>query len=195
MGPVDARVAVGTPADRQLADLARVRLRRRAASHCCTSSASGSTAIRWSASGANVSHRLLARDRDPDRDGARRQVPELRRVDPEVLAREVDVPAVEERVDDRQRLLEHLVADVDRRPAAADDVLVEVLPRAEAEREPAVAEQVDGRGLLRDDRRVVAHESGRSRRSSARPARSPGVTAPSTLQAYGEWPIASSHGK
>ena len=46
---------------------------------------------------------------------------------------------------------------VDRRPAVADDVLVEVLAAAEAEGEPAVGEQLQRRGLLRDDGRVVAH--------------------------------------
>ena len=46
---------------------------------------------------------------------------------------------------------------VDRRPAAADDVLVEVLARAQPEGEPAVAEQVHGRSLLGHDGGVVAH--------------------------------------
>jgi hypothetical protein len=44
------------------------------------------------------------------------------------------VVAAEQRPDDLDGLGEHLVPDVHRRPAAPDDVLVEVLPRAEAVR-------------------------------------------------------------
>ena len=48
------------------------------------------------------------------------------------------------------------MADAGGRPAPADDVLVQVLARAEAEMEAAVAHRGDRGGLLRDDRRVVA---------------------------------------
>ena len=42
-------------------------------------------------------------------------------------------------------------------PALADHVLVEVFAAAQAQGEPAVGENLNGRRLLRDDRRVVAH--------------------------------------
>ena len=97
---------------------------------------------------------LLTGDGDADRHPLLGQVPELRRLDVEVLAAEVGVAvAVEELADDPDRLDEHLLPDVGARPAAADDVLVEVLPRAEAEGEPAVGQDLQGRGLL-GDRRV-----------------------------------------
>ena len=66
------------------------------------------------------------------------------------------MPAVEQLADDLDRLDEHLLPDADRRPALADDVLVEVLPGAEPEGEAPVGEDLQGRGLLGDDRRVVA---------------------------------------
>jgi hypothetical protein len=47
-----------------------------------------------------------------------------------VVADVVDVAAVEELVDDLERLDEALVPDVDRVPALADDVLVEILARS-----------------------------------------------------------------
>jgi len=65
-------------------------------------------------------------------------------------------PARPERPDDLHGLLEHLVAQADQRPAAADDVLVQVLARAEPQGEPPVAQQLHGRRLLRDDGWVIA---------------------------------------
>jgi hypothetical protein len=83
----------------------------------------------------------------------------------------VDVAAVEQRVDDVDRLAEHPVPDVHRRPAPADDVLVEVLAGAEPEREPVAGQQLHGRGLLRDHRRVVAHDRARHVRHQVDPPR------------------------
>jgi len=57
-----------------------------------------------------------------------------------VLAGIVDVAAVEQFRDDRQRFAEHLVSDVGRWPPGADDVLVEVLAGAEPEGEATVGE-------------------------------------------------------
>ena len=48
--------------------------------------------------------------------------------------------------------------DVCRRPGLADDVLVEVLPGAQAERESVVAHQPDGCRHLGHDRRVITHD-------------------------------------
>ena len=56
---------------------------------------------------------------------------------------------------DLQRLAQHLVPFPHRRPAGADDVLVEVLAAAQAEGEPAVGERADRAGLLRHDGGVV----------------------------------------
>jgi hypothetical protein len=101
--------------------------------------------------------RLRAGHRDTDRRPLLRQVPQLRRIDAEVLALVVEVPAVEQAADDLQGFGEHVVPDVRRRPAAADDVLVEVLTRPETEGEPPARERLHRRRLLRHDRRVVAH--------------------------------------
>ncbi|SNT55722.1 hypothetical protein SAMN05216252_14017 [Actinacidiphila glaucinigra] len=49
------------------------------------------------------------------------------------------------------------MADVHGRPSTAHDVFVEVLPRTQAEPEPALGQQLQRRRLLRDDGRVVAH--------------------------------------
>ena len=120
------------------------------------SSAFGSTAIEVVGQRGEPGDRLLPAHRDADRHAALGQVPDARRLDPEVLAVVVDELARVERADHLDRLLEHVLARGDSRPARADHVLVEVLPAAEAEGEPAVGEQLDGRGLLRDHGRVVA---------------------------------------
>ena len=59
------------------------------------------------------------------------------------------------------RLAEHLVALADRGPALADDVLVEVLARAEAEPEAPAGQDLHRRRLLRHHRRVVAQDRAR----------------------------------
>ncbi|EGJ79152.1 putative oxidoreductase [Streptomyces sp. Tu6071] len=96
-------------------------------------------------------------DGDADRRGGLGQVPQLGVLDAEVLPVVVDGLAVEQGADDADGLLQHLDADPRGRPAAPDDVLVEVLAGAEAETEAALRQELDGRGLLGDDRRVVAH--------------------------------------
>ena len=89
--------------------------------------------------------------------------------------------------------LEHLVAHADRRPALADDVLVEVLAGAEPEPEAVAGQDLHGRRLLRDDRRVVAQR--RAGHVGHQPIRSVAcAAAPRIDQAYGEWPCSSSQG-
>ena len=58
-------------------------------------------------------------------------------------------------------LLEHLPADLRARPAVPEDVLVQRLAGADAEEEPAVEQQRRGRGGLREDRGVDAHDRAR----------------------------------
>ena len=99
--------------------------------------------------------RLPAGDRDADRHLRVRDVPELRGVDAEVRALVRQPFPGEQLVDDLEGLLEHVVPLPDRGPALPDDVLVEVLPGPDVEHEPALGEQRERRGLLRDDRRVV----------------------------------------
>jgi hypothetical protein len=78
-----------------------------------------------------------------------------------VLALVLVVAARPQRPHDLDRLLEHLVPDVSRRPATADDVLVEVLARPDPEAETPGAHRCDRCRLLGHDRRVVA--DGRTR--------------------------------
>jgi hypothetical protein len=74
-----------------------------------------------------------------------------------VAAAEVDaLLAVEQPADDLHRLGEHLVADADRRPVLAGDVLVEVLAGAQPEGEAVAREDLQRGRLLGDDRRVIA---------------------------------------
>ena len=81
----------------------------------------------------------------------------------------IDVLAVEQRGDDVDGLAQHLVPFADRRPALADDVLVEVLPRSQPEPEATAREDLHRRRLLRDDRRVVAQDRARHVRHQADP--------------------------
>jgi len=59
------------------------------------------------------------------------------------------------------RLLEHLAANVRRRPSLAEHVLVEVLARPDAEEEPSGKHRRGGRGGLRDDRRMQSQDRAR----------------------------------
>jgi hypothetical protein len=59
--------------------------------------------------------------------------------------------------DEMDRLLQHHLAHLDGRPPFADDMLVEVLAGSEAEGEPTLGEDLQGRSLLRDHRGVVPH--------------------------------------
>ena len=126
-------------------------------SQALINSASGSTATRCRPA-ARTARSTSRRTRDGDRYAAVGRVPEPGRVDAEVVALPGGQLSGLQLTDDRRRLDEHVLALVDRRPALAGDVLVEVLPGAEAEDEPAVREQLQRRGLLRHHRRVVADD-------------------------------------
>ena len=73
-----------------------------------------------------------------------------------VAAVVVDVTAPPQAADDVDGLVEHLMADVDRRPPSAGDVFVEVLAGPETEGESAVGENPDGGRLLGYHGRMVA---------------------------------------
>src|SRR5579875_1988069 len=153
--PFDRRVAVLVVADRQLPDAllacatGRVELLAQRAVRLDRDHEVGELTRELTG--------LRAGHRDPDLRRRRGHVPQLRGVDPEVPAGVVHVVAAEQLTDDLDRLSEHLVPDVHRRPAGADDVLVEVLAGTEAEGEPSVAEHAERRRLLRNDGRVIAH--------------------------------------
>jgi len=72
-----------------------------------------------------------------------------------VLAAVVDEATAEQLADDLDGFGEHLVPHVHRAPAPPDDVLVEVLAGAEAEREAALRQQTQRGGLLGHDRGMV----------------------------------------
>jgi hypothetical protein len=69
----------------------------------------------------------------------------------------VDAPvlALKQRGDDVDGFGEHLVAHPHSRPALTDDVLIEILPRAEPEPETVAGQDPDGGRLLGHDRWVV----------------------------------------
>ena len=95
-------------------------------------------------------------------------------MDIKVVALVADIAALPELADDVDRFLEHQVADVRRRPALADHMLVEVLAGTETERESVVAHQPDRGGHLRDDRWMVTNGRARDHGHQlhlARPAR------------------------
>lgn len=73
--------------------------------------------------------------------------------------------------DHGDRLLEHLETRAARRPACADDVLVQILPGAEPEHEASRQQGRGRRGRLRDDRGVDADRRARDRRADDDAAR------------------------
>ena len=75
-----------------------------------------------------------------------------------VLPPVVDGLARPQLPDDLHRLLQHGQAHPRRRPAVAQDVLVEGLARPDAEEEPALEQQRRGGGGLGDDRGMDAHD-------------------------------------
>ena len=95
--------------------------------------------------------------------GTRRggRVEETGVVDLVVGATVLDGLAGEERPEDLDRFFQHLPANRGRWPTRADDVLVQRLPRAEAEEEPAVEEQRGGGGGLGDDGGMHANDRAR----------------------------------
>src|SRR3954452_6232454 len=80
-----------------------------------------------------------------------------------MLARSRDEPALPQGSDDVDRLLEHLATDRDARPAVSEDVLVEVLSRADAEEEAAGHHGRGRGGGLRDERGMDARRRTRHR--------------------------------
>src|SRR5438270_1136177 len=79
-------------------------------------------------------------------------------MDGEELAFEADIFALPEFTDHLDRLLQHLVPNMDRRPSLADDMLVEILSSAKAEHEAAIAHQRDRRRHLRHDGGMVTND-------------------------------------
>src|SRR5439155_20245202 len=79
-------------------------------------------------------------------------------LDSEIGAAMVDEPALPELPDHCNRLTEHGLADIDRRPALTYDVLVEVFATAQAEEETARHEGGDRRCCLGDDRGMDADD-------------------------------------
>jgi hypothetical protein len=75
----------------------------------------------------------------------------------------LDLLAGPQPADDLDRLLEHLQAHVGRRPGVAEDVLVQRLPRADAELEAPAEHHGRRRRRLRDDRRVHPQRRARDR--------------------------------
>ncbi|STQ63626.1 Uncharacterised protein [Gordonia bronchialis] len=94
-------------------------------------------------------------DGDTDRYRGVGEIPDPRGVDLEELAVEVDQVAAVQGADDLDGLGEHVLTVDDRRPSLADDVFVEILTGTQAESEATVGEDLQCRGLLRDDRRVI----------------------------------------
>ena len=153
---------VGVPADRDLADRPRAR-RRSAGAPSASFQAVDQVGLgldRDQVVGERREplDRLLARDGDADRRRPRRAGPRSgpSRRGSTRRCRSTSSPVCSARmISIASSSMSWRV--VDRRPALADDVLVEVLAAAEAEGEPAVGEQLQRRRLLRDDGRVVAH--------------------------------------
>ena len=152
---------VGVPADRDLADRAGGLADRGRAggrrSRPRSGRRRGSTAIRWSASGANRSTDLSPLTATPMSTPCVGQVPDPWRSRRGSGRRRTvtSSPVCSSRMISIASTSMSCRASI-ARPALADHVLVEVLPGAEAEREAPVGEDLQRRGLLRDDRRVVA---------------------------------------
>ena len=113
------------------------------------------------------------RYRDADRRGSVRQVPDLRGLDIEVPAAVGHRAARPQRPDDLDGLAEHLVPHRGEGPLPADNVLVQILARPEADGEPAARAAAWSPPSARP-RPGDNGGSGRWRRSSAECGRSPG---------------------
>ena len=96
--------------------------------------------------------------RDHDARGRRRQRVQARILDRVVGAVERRFVAAPQQPDDLDCLLEHLEPHVRRRPTRADDVLVEVLAGADAEKEASGHQRGRRGGCLCNDRRVTADD-------------------------------------
>ena len=118
---------------------------------------------------------------------------EARVLDRVVLAAVALDAALPEEPDHRDGLLQHLEPLVPRRPAVAEDVLVQVLAGADAEEEAARHHRRRGRRRLGDDRRVDADRRAGDAGAEPQPLGRVG-DAPITVQTNGLWPCASTHG-
>ena len=83
---------------------------------------------------------------------------------------------------------EHVLTGVHAGPPLTDDVLVQALSGSEAQHEPSLGQELEGRGLLRDDGGVVAHRRTRDVRHELDALRGACAIAPSSVHAYGAWP-------
>src|SRR5437763_16887625 len=82
--------------------------------------------------------RLGSARRDIDRRRSLAERIEARVLDGEVRTAEAPLSAAEEQAHHLDRLLEHLAARLEWRPAATDDMLVQVLPGADTQEESAI---------------------------------------------------------
>ena len=122
--------------------------------NCSTDSATGAVPTSPSPSAGGELDRALPGHRDQQRRRLVGQRVEAGVLDREVLAAVARQLALPELADHLDRLLEALLALDHPGPAVAEDVLVEVLAAADAEREAARQEAGGGGGGLGDDRRV-----------------------------------------
>src|SRR5205807_7318751 len=97
---------------------------------------------------------LRSARRDIDRWRSLAERIEARVLDGAVRTAEAPLSAAAEKAQDFDRLLEHLAARLEWRPAATDDVLVQVLPGADTQEESAIEHHGCCRRSLSDDRRV-----------------------------------------
>jgi hypothetical protein len=125
MGALDRALLVRIPADWHLADLARVRalLPVPGLDQLLFWFHSHEMISQWR----ELSNRLLTRHRNGDRYATLRRVPHPSRIDTEVIALPSDQLRGLQLTDDGGSLDQLVLALRDRRPALADDVLVEVL--------------------------------------------------------------------
>ncbi len=189
MRALDRGVPIGVPAHRDLADDPTVAGQPGGLARgmpVVDQIASGSTAIRWSASG-RICRRPSFRPCHPDADRDVGHVPQSRGVDLEVVARQStrSPPNSSRMITMASRSMS--CRAVHRGPTPADDVLVEVLTAAQAQGESTVGEDLHRRGLLRDDRRVIAHRRARHVGGQVDAVRWPALPprAPSTRSAHG----------
>src|SRR5439155_11159329 len=105
--------------------------------------------------------RLRPAGRDVDRRGRLADRVQARVRHGEVATAKTALAASEQRTHQVDRLLEHLATDLKRWPAAADDVLVQVLAGPDAEEEASFEHDVRRRRGLGDDRRVYADDRAR----------------------------------
>src|SRR5581483_241479 len=89
-----------------------------------------------------------------------------------------------EQASDVDGFRQHLMPDRTRRPSGPNHMLVEPLACTKAEREALAADDRNGRGRLRDDRRMVAKDGAGDRGDNSDPA---GLRCDRAQHAPGEW--------